>query len=93
MKHKGENLETYPSLEDAPSDGEKMLADPLLNKAFLQPSYDQISNKQLKRQEERLGFQDRMVGSKGKRPNRRDKAFKYGGNPKHYGLRLLQLPC
>lgn len=57
MNNKGENLETYTSPKDAPRDRDKMLANPLLNKVFLQPSNDQNTKKKkkLKRQENRLG--------------------------------------
>lgn len=56
MKHKGENLETHTSPEDGPRDGDKMLLDPLLNKAVLQPSNGLNTNKELKIQGERLSF-------------------------------------
>ena len=56
MNHKGENLETHTSPEDAPRDGEKMLVDHLHNKALLQPSNGLNTNKELKIQGERLSF-------------------------------------
>lgn len=56
MNHKGKNLETYTSPEDALRDGDKMLADILLNKVFLQALNEQNTNKEFKREDERLGF-------------------------------------
>ena len=62
MNSKGGNLETYLSPEYTPRDGDKMLADPLLNKGFLYPLNGQKTNKDPKKQEERLGFRYRRVG-------------------------------